>query len=275
MRDVQSARDRRRIPIQKVGIRDLEYPITVLDRRNKSQQTTAVIAMFVDLPHRFKGTHMSRFVEVLNRYHGTISIRAMEDMLGAILGTFDCRTAHLEIRFPYFMERQAPVSGARALLNYQCGLLASLERRGNRRRFDLVVEARAPVTMLCPCSKEISSRGAHNQRSHITIRVRSRALVWLEELIEIAEAAASAPVYSLLKREDEKRVTEDAYDRPRFAEDAVRAVALKLRKDPRILWYQVESENQESIHNHSAYAMVEGGTPAGQQRGIPAPARRV
>jgi len=259
MKDVQNARDKRRIPIRKVGIKDLRYPVIVMDRRNQTQPTTAEVSMYVDLPHRFKGTHMSRFVEVLNQHHGMISIGVMEEILRAMLRKFACGTAHLEIRFPYFMERRAPASGARALMNYRCALLASLERRGRRDRFDLVVEARTPVTMVCPCSKEISARGAHSQRSQITIRVRSRGLVWLEELIEMAEAAASAPVYSLLKRADEKAVTERAYDHPRFVEDAVRAVAVRLKRDPRIEWFQVESENQESIHNHSAYAMVECG----------------
>jgi len=258
MRDVQNSHDRRKIPIQKVGIKDLQYPITVMDRRNKSQATTALVNMYVDLPHRFRGTHMSRFIEVLNRHHGMISVREIDSILETMLSAFACETAHLEIRFPYFIERRAPVTGSAALMSYQCGFLASLRRRGGRSHLDLILEARVPVSMVCPCSKEISVRGAHNQRSIITMRVRCQELVWLEELIEIAEQAASAPVYSLLKRADEKKVTEDAYDHPRFAEDAVRTVAARLRADRRILWYQVESENFESIHNHNAYAMVEG-----------------
>jgi len=256
MKDVQNSYDGRRIPIQKVGINNLQYPITVLDRLDKSQCTTAVVSMYVDLPHRFKGTHMSRFVEILNRHHGRISPGKIDDILKAMIEKFNCETAHLEMRFPYFMKKRAPVSGAESLMNYDCAFIASLNRTNGFDSFDLVIEAGVPVTMVCPCSKEISRRGAHNQRSKITIRVRSDKLVWLEELIDIAEKAASSPVYSLLKRGDEKKVTESAFDRPRFAEDAVRAVAERLTKDRRILWFQVESENQESIHNHNAYAMV-------------------
>jgi GTP cyclohydrolase I len=258
MKDVQNRYDRRKIPIQKVGIKNLQYPITVLDRLNNSQCTTAMVSMYVDLPHRFKGTHMSRFVEILNMHHGRISPAKLDDILKAMIGKFDCETAHLEMQFPYFIKKAAPVSGAESLMDYSCGFSASLRRTGGKDTFDLMIEAGVPVTMVCPCSKEISRRGAHSQRSKITIKVRSKDLVWFEELIEIAENAASAPVFSLLKREDEKKVTESAYDRPRFAEDAVRSVAGLLAKDPRILWYQVESENQESIHNHNAYAMIVG-----------------
>ena len=257
MKDVQNSRDRRRIPIQKVGVKGLRYPITVLDRSNKSQDTIAVVDMSVDLPHKFKGTHMSRFIEILNMHHGRISPRHMREILSSIKKRLVCDNAHLAIRFPYFMEKKAPVSGARSLVSYDCAFYSSLRKAGKTDKLDLVIEAGVPVTMLCPCSKEISARGAHNQRSIITIKIRSRKLVWLEELIDIAEKSASSPVYSLLKREDEKAVTEKAYDNPKFAEDAVRSVAVFLKKDRRITWYQVESENQESIHNHNAYAMVE------------------
>jgi len=256
MKDVQNRRDDRGIPIQQVGIKDLQYPITVLDRQNASQHTTASVGMFVDLPHEFKGTHMSRFVEILNEHRGRISVRDIHEILHNMAERFDCETAHLEIRFPYFIEKAAPASGAESLSCYQCALLASFDRRRTDKEVDLVVEAAVPVTMTCPCSKEISDRGAHNQRSVITIRIRSHDLVWIEELVEVAEACASSPVYSLLKRTDEKVVTEAAYDHPLFAEDAVRAVAARLREDKRILWYRVESENYESIHNHNAYAMV-------------------
>lgn len=259
MKDVQNRFDNRKIPIQKVGIKDLQYPITVLDRQNKSQHTTAIVSMYVDLPHRFKGTHMSRFVTILNSHHGKISPREMEEILQAMQDRLDSKSAHIEVRFPYFMEKEAPVSRSRSLMSYNCAFLASLTRKRSKNVLDLVLEVAVPVTMVCPCSKEISARGAHNQRSTVTIRVRSQSLVWLEELIGIAEHAASSPVYSLLKREDEKAVTELAYDRPRFAEDAVREVAQMLKKDARIQWFQVESENQESIHSHNAYAMVISG----------------
>ena len=258
MKDVQNSHDDRRIPIQKVGIKDLHYPVTVMDRQNKSQHTTALVNMYVDLPHNFKGTHMSRFVEIMNEHHGNISLPDISDILRTMIGRFDCETVHLELRFPYFMEKTAPASSATSMMDYDCALLASYRRSDDGDEFDLIVEAGVPVTMLCPCSKEISEDGAHNQRSKLTISVRSSELVWLEELVEIAEAEASAPVYALLKREDEKELTERAYARPRFAEDAVRSVAARLRDDPRIEWYRVETENLESIHNHSAYAMVEG-----------------
>ncbi len=261
MQDVQSERDDRRIPITKAGIKHLLYPIVVLDRENKRQPTVADVSLYVDLPHHFKGTHMSRFVEVLNEHRGLISLRTIEAILATIIRRFDSSTAHLEIRFPYFVEKAAPVSGARSLMNYQCAFLAAMDRRRRPVRPDLVVEVAVPVGTLCPCSKAISDQGAHNQRSRVTIQIRSAELVWIEELIAMAEGAASCGLYSLLKREDEKFVTEHAWQHPRFAEDLARAVAQKLRADARIVWFKVESENQESIHNHNAYAMVTGGRP--------------
>ena len=258
MKDIQNASDDRNIPIQKVGIRGLRYPVVVMDRRCKSQHTVATISMFVDLPHNFKGTHMSRFVEIMNHCRGKISVHEIEAILKTMLERFDSETAHLEIRFPYFVEKHAPVSGTASLMDYECGFLASATTRGGEMQVDLILETRVPVTTLCPCSKEISDYGAHNQRSIIALQVRSHKLVWLEDMIELAESAASAPLYPLLKREDEKAVTELAYDNPRFAEDIVRGVASHLEQDERIQWYQVETENLESIHNHSAYALVTG-----------------
>jgi GTP cyclohydrolase I len=257
MKDVQNSYDDRGVPIQKAGIKDLQYPVVVLDRQNKSQSTIASVSMYVDLPHNFKGTHMSRFVEVLNVHRGRISVDEIEDILLTMQDRFECETAHFDIRFPYFMEKEAPVSREKSLMNYSCALLASLKKDGDNQVFDRVLEVGVPVTMLCPCSKEISEGGAHNQRSVITVRVRTDDLVWFEELIEIAESEASAPVFSLIKRVDEKYLTEAAYNNPLFAEDVVRAVAIRLRADQRVCWYQVESENEESIHNHNAYAMVE------------------
>lgn len=258
MKDVQNERDHRRIPIRKAGIKNLLYPIAVLDREHEIQHATASVSMFVDLPHSYKGTHMSRFVEILNEHRGMISPRNLDAVLSAMTDRFDSMTAHLDIHFPYFIEKTAPVSGSKSHMNYRCAFYAALSKRCTPHSLDLVVEVRVPVTMLCPCSKEISGGGAHNQRSWITIQVRSCELVWIEELIEIAESEASAPLYSLLKRRDEKYVTEQAYRRPRFAEDAARAVARRLQRDKRILWFRVESENMESIHNHNAYAMVSG-----------------
>jgi len=258
MKDIQNALDDRNIPIQKAGIKDLRYPIVVLDRQNQSQHTVATVNMFVDLPHNFKGTHMSRFVEIMTQRHGKISVHEIGGILKAMMDRFDSETAHIEIRFPYFIEKSAPVSGAKSLMNYNCAFLAMMDVDKGEDGLDLILEAGVPVTTVCPCSKEISMHGAHNQRSIVTIQVRSRALVWLEDLIEIAESEASAPLFPLLKREDEKRVTEQAYENPKFVEDVVRAVALRLQSDPRILWYHVESENLESIHNHNAYALVTG-----------------
>lgn len=260
MKDIQNKRDSRRISIHKVGINGLRYPVTVLDRADRSQQTIANINMYVDLPHGFKGTHMSRFLEIINTCGGRISINGIKPILEVMKERFDCKSAHLEMRFPYFMRKAAPVSGAKSLLDFDCAFLASLERKGRRDIFDLIVEVKVPVTTLCPCSRAISKHGAHNQRSLITIRVRTCKLVWFEELIEMGESAASAPLYSLLKRADEKYITEQAFDNPRFVEDVVRNVAVKLKKDRRVTWFSAESENQESIHNHNAYAMVTGGT---------------
>jgi len=258
LRDVQNSVDVRRIPVQKVGIKNLRYPIVVLDRRNESQHTVATINMFVDLPHRFKGTHLSRFVEIMNHCRGRVSVHQMGTILKAMTDRFESETGHIDIRFPYFIEKSAPVSGAKALMDYDCAFIAAMDARKKENKLDLILEVTVPVTTLCPCSKEISSHGAHNQRSRVTIQVRTLRLVWLEDLIEIAESAASSPLYSLLKREDEKSVTEHAYKNPRFAEDIVRTVAVRLRDDKRISWYQVETENFESIHNHNAYALVTG-----------------
>jgi GTP cyclohydrolase IB len=254
MKDVQSGYDDRRVPIRKVGVKDIRYPIKALDRQQGTQSTVARVSLFVDLPHHFKGTHMSRFVEILNDHGREITHRSIATILTAMVERLNCETAHIEVRFPYFVMKHAPVSGAASLMDYDCAFLADY-RRGSVKP-DAIMEVQVPVASLCPCSKEISEVGAHNQRSILTIRVRYRAFVWLEELIEIGEAAASTDVYALLKREDEKFVTERAYRNPAFVEDMVRGVAVRLRSDPRITWYQVESENFESIHNHSAYAMV-------------------
>lgn len=253
MPDMQQSPDTRKIAIDKVGVKDIRYPIVVQDQRRECQHTVARVNMYVDLPDHFKGTHMSRFIEVLNLYHGEISVENLESILSEMKRRLGASCAHLELDFPYFVEKRAPVSGARSLLEYQCRMLGTLAED-----FDFLLEASVPVTSLCPCSREISERGAHNQRSIVTVQIRYSAHVWLEELISWVEACASCEVYSLLKREDEKAVTERAYDHPMFVEDMVRAVTEKLRADRRIRWFRVQCENFESIHNHSAYAMVEG-----------------
>lgn len=256
MPDLQKSPDTRNIAIDKVGVKDIRYPIVVLDKSKVRQHTVARINMYVDLPHHFKGTHMSRFIEILNQYHGEISIESLDTILQEMKERLEASRAHVELEFPYFIEKQAPVSRARGLMEYQCRMCGTLGVSA-----DFVLGVTVPVTSLCPCSKEISQRGAHNQRSAINVQIRYNGHIWLEDLIEWVEGCASAPVYSLLKREDEKAVTEQAYDHPMFVEDMVRAVTEKLAAVEEIVWLRVESENFESIHNHSAYALVEWRRP--------------
>jgi len=264
MEDVQSYSDTRRIEIDRVGVRGLRYPIQVLDRDRGMQETVATISMAVRLPHHFKGTHMSRFIEVLNGHRGEVTMRTLPSMLEDIRDRLDARGARVEVRFPYFMERVAPVSEATSLMEYECTLTAVIE--GEAKDFTLGVNV--PVTTLCPCSKAISEYGAHNQRGYVEIAIRSRTkkdgrpeLVWIEELVHIAEDSASSPVYPLLKRADERFVTMQAYDNPMFVEDLVREVSQKLRDDERVVWHRVVVETMESIHDHNAYAEVVWGGP--------------
>lgn len=253
MIDVQSQPDDRNIAIDKVGVKNIRYPITVLDRANGTQQTVASINMYVDLPHQYKGTHMSRFIEVLSEHSNNINIRNLHGILEEMKARLDAASAHMEVEFPYFIDKTAPVSGARGLMEYGVAFRGSLNANG----FDLVVEVAVPVTTLCPCSKEISDGGAHNQRGMVRLAVRFTRFIWIEDLIRLVEESASSEVFSLLKREDEKHVTDRAYANPMFVEDVVREVARKLEQDPNIRWFAVDSENFESIHNHSAYAFVE------------------
>lgn len=253
MPDMQQSRDTRNIAIDKVGIKDISYPIVVQDKYNERQHTVARVNMYVDLPEQFKGTHMSRFIEVLNLYHGEISIENIEVILAEMKTRLEASSAHLELSFPYFIKKQAPVSGATSLLEYHCRMIGSMDDT-----FKFSLEVEVPVTSLCPCSKEISDRGAHNQRSNVTVHISYVGHVWIEDLIQWVESCASCPVYSLLKREDEKAVTEQAYDNPMFVEDMVRSVTEKLRSVEQIRNFKVQCENFESIHNHSAYAMIEG-----------------
>ena len=250
--DVQRRRDTRRIPIDKVGVKDISYPIVVMDKNRSVQHTVARVNMYVDLPHHFKGTHMSRFIEILNSYREKIALDKMETILEKMKEKLGASSAHLEIEFPYFIEKKAPVSGAKSLMEYTCEFKASLADR-----FDFVLGVKVPVTSLCPCSKELSRFGAHNQRSIMTVQVRYREFLWIEDLIEVIESCGSSPVYSLLKREDEKFVTETAYENPRFVEDMVREATTRLDAMDTITWFSVEAENYESIHKHSAYAAVE------------------
>jgi len=250
--DVQNAPDTRRIPIDKVGIKDIRHPIRVKDRSQGEQHTIANFNMFVELPHNFKGTHMSRFVEILNNHDPEISVESFKDMLVEMAERLEANTGHIEMSFPYFINKSAPVSGVRSLIDYQVTLIGEVHGGAVSTTIKVVV----PVTSLCPCSKEISNYGAHNQRSHVTVAVETNDFVWIEDIIDIVEKQASCELYGLLKRPDEKYVTEYAYDNPKFVEDMVRDVAAVLNADDRIDAYVVESENFESIHNHSAYALV-------------------
>jgi GTP cyclohydrolase I len=252
MPDMQKSRDTRKIAIDKVGVKDISYPIVVMDKNKAFQQTVARVNMYVDLPHHFKGTHMSRFIEILDAYREKIALDKMEIILQRMKEKLGASSAHLEIQFPYFIEKKAPVSGARGLMEYDCTFNASLDSS-----YDFILGVKVPVTSLCPCSKELARFGAHNQRSVMTVRVRYREFIWIEDLIEIIESCGSSPVYSMLKREDEKFVTEQAYENPRFVEDMVRDATQKLSAMDNITWFSIEAENFESIHKHSAYAAVE------------------
>jgi len=259
MEDVQNHRDSRNVALDHAGVSDLRYPIIVLDRGHQVQHTVANVSMSVGLPEEFKGTHMSRFIEVLNEHRGELTMRTLPALLHDLRRRLHAKTARVEIVFPYFLERAAPVSGATALMDYECSFVGESVNGTD----DFVLGVKVPVTSLCPCSKAISDYGAHNQRGYITIQTRgvmqpegSNSFVWIEELVGIAEGAASAPVYPLLKRPDERFVTMQAYDRPVFVEDMVREVALSLQRDPRVAWFHVRAVNQESIHNHSAFAQI-------------------
>lgn len=254
MIDVQSQRDPRNVEIQKVGVKNIRYPITVLDKAHGVQHTVAKVNMYVDLPHLFKGTHMSRFIEILNAYKGEIAIKNFSHILQEMKTTLKARSAHLEIEFPYFIEKQAPVTHATGLMEYICRFCGSSSEGAEE---DFYVGIDVPITTVCPCSKEISDQGAHNQRGTVTVNVRFKKFIWIEDIIQLVEGSSSCDVYSILKRPDEKFVTEKAYENPMFVEDVVREVAKKLSADPNITWFSVESENFESIHNHSAYAYVE------------------
>ena len=251
--DVQNRADTRNIPINKVGIKDIRHPIRVRDRTGGEQHTIANFNMYVNLPHNFKGTHMSRFVEILHQHEREISVKSFKDMLHEMTDRLEAASGHIEMSFPYFISKKAPVSGVESLMDYDVTFIGEIHDGVA----DLKIKVVVPVTSLCPCSKKISDYGAHNQRSHVTVTARIVEFVWLEELIDIVENEASCELYGLLKRPDEKMVTERAYDNPKFVEDMVRDVAARINLDDRIDYYIVESENFESIHNHSAYALIE------------------
>lgn len=251
--DVQSSADRRHIAINKVGIKEIRHPVQVKDRSGAVQHTVATFNMYVDLPHHFKGTHMSRFVEILNGHEREITVKSFRVMLSEMTELLEAESGHIEMTFTYFVNKKAPVTGVESLLDYQVTFIG--ERRNGENC--VAIKVVVPVTSLCPCSKKISDYGAHNQRSHVTVNVRTDGFVWIEDIIDLVEKEASCELYGLLKRPDEKAVTERAYDNPKFVEDMVRDVAARLNEDDRILSYVLESENFESIHNHSAYALIE------------------
>ena len=251
--DIQASPDGREMAIDRVGVKSIRHPVVVARADGSLQPTVALIDMYVGLPHHVKGTHMSRFLEVLADEHGSMSVEGFRNLMAKMLVRLDAESGYIEMRFPYFIAKRAPVSGVESLLDYDVAFRGEVRPGGG---LDFSIRVVVPVTSLCPCSKKISDYGAHNQRSHVTISAVLDADVTVEELVAIAEQEASCEVYGLLKRPDEKYVTERAYDNPKFVEDMVRDVALHLQRDPRVAAYTVESENFESIHNHSAYALI-------------------
>jgi len=260
MKDIQSQFDHRNIPIDKVGIKNLKYPITVLDRKNNFQHTVASINMYVDLPHNYKGTHMSRFVEMLHLFRPEVSLKKISVILEEMKKYLNAASANIEVTFPYFIEKKSPISKSVGLMDYMCRFLGSSDPSG---KIDLVSVVVVPISSVCPCSKEISDVGAHNQRGQVMLSTRFKKFIWIEDMIELVEGTASCEVYSVLKRSDEKHVTETGYNNPKFVEDIVRDVAEKLKQDSNITWYSVSAENFESIHNHSAYASITSGKEPG------------
>jgi GTP cyclohydrolase I len=256
LEDVQSSSDLRNIRIDQVGVKGLLHPITLKDKRRETQSTVAEFTLAVDLPHNFKGTHMSRFVEILNAHGNELSASEMPRVLYELRSRLHADCAHIKMTFPYFIEKSAPVTGAKGLMDYKVTFDVT-DRKGE---VDFVMHITVPVTTLCPCSKTISERGAHNQRGEVHVALRTTGeMLWIEEVIELVESSASCELFSLLKRLDEKFVTERAYDNPVFVEDLVRNVAVKLNNLKNVTWYRIEVENHESIHNHSAFAVIEKG----------------
>jgi GTP cyclohydrolase IB len=253
MKDVQSQKDLRNIAIDRVGVKGIKYPITVLDKAYGQQQTIASINMYVDLPREYKGTHMSRFIEMLHGFRNEMSLKSFSVILGEMKKQLNAQSAHIEVRFPYFIEKKAPVSGSPGMMNYDCAFIATSDANDIS---DILVEVKVPITSVCPCSKEISEYGAHNQRGEVCLTTRFKELLWMEDMIALVESSASCEVYSILKRSDEKLVTEKAFSNPKFVEDIVRDIAVKVEADKNITWYSISVENFESIHNHSAFAYI-------------------
>ena len=256
MKDIQNQRDYRNIPIDQVGIKNLRYPITVLDKAKNYQNTVASVNMYVDLPHKYKGTHMSRFVEMLHILRPEVSLKKFSEILENMKAHLNAASAHIEITFPYFIEKKAPISNLPGLMDYTCRIIGSSNHDD---KIDIISEVIVPISSVCPCSKEISDEGAHNQRGEVQLKTRFKKFIWLEDMIELVESCASCEVFSVLKRVDEKEVTERGYANPKFVEDIVRDIAALLNKDSNITWFSLSAENFESIHNHSAYAHITKG----------------
>ena len=258
MKDVQGSPDHRKVPIQQVGIRNIRYPITVRDKSHEKQNTVANVTLSVNLPHSNRGTHMSRLVAVLDRFKNEVSYQTLDLILIEIKKALQAEQSHIELAFPFFLRKKAPVSEIESLMSYDCVIEATYSNH-----LEIATRVEIPVHTLCPCSKEISTVSAHNQRGMVAITVGMTKFIWIEDLVQIAEDSASSPLYALLKREDEKYITEHAYANPRFVEDVVREVALRLQELPGLRYHAVEVENFESIHNHSAYAIITKGFDAG------------
>jgi GTP cyclohydrolase I len=253
MIDLQNMADHRDIPLAKVGIKGLEYPIRFPDKTQGSQQSIARVDLSASLSPELKGTHMSRFIEVLHRYREDLSMDRFLEMLGFLRADLDAESAFGSMTFPYFMEKQAPVSGLPGMMSYTCRYEGRVSAAGKR----LAVSVSVPLTTVCPCSKAISDRGAHNQRGLLKVELELGPVFWIEDMIRLVEGAASSPVYALLKREDEKFITEQGYDTPKFVEDLVRDVYIEIRAFRDFPRFTVEAESFESIHNHSAFAYAE------------------
>lgn len=254
--DMQNEKDERDIPLKKVGVKGLQYPVSVLDKAHKAQSTTACIDLFVNLPHHFKGTHMSRFIEIVHSYHKDLSMKQFLAMLEEVREKLEAQKAFGTLRFPFFLEKQAPVSKQSGMMSYEC----SYEGIVSKKEKEFYVSIAVPVTTLCPCSKAISKYGAHNQRGMVRVKLRNEGFFWIEDVINLIESCGSSAVYSVLKREDEKYVTEKAYENPRFVEDVVREVyqgLLAFKSEKKFTWFSIEAENYESIHFHNAYAYTE------------------
>ncbi|MCI5150429.1 MAG: GTP cyclohydrolase I FolE2 [Candidatus Electrothrix sp. MAN1_4] len=255
MIDIQNSPDTRRINIDQVGVKNIKHPIRIRERCGNQQHTVASFNMYVRLPHHFKGTHMSRFVEMLNEHEYEITVQSFMRMTEEMIDRLDAESGYIEMTFPYFVIKSAPVSGIENLVDYQVTFISQVDVQ--QKRPTTLIKVVVPVTSLCPCSKEISEYGAHNQRSRVTLTVQTNRFLWIEDLIDIVEKQASCEIYGVLKRPDEKYVTERAYDNPKFVEDIVRDIALELNDCDKVTSYTVESENFESIHNHSAFAMIQ------------------